>query len=129
MTSPRHGCRFLKNIDKREIVYTLLQLVPPGRVVTYNVLARLAGTSPRAIGAYMKSNRAPIIIPCHRVVRSDGSLGGYSAGGPRVKEKLLRLEGVEVREGRVKSGLIRSVEEFWRMIEEEGVVVGLIDDP
>ncbi len=119
----------MAGMDKREIVYTLLQLVPPGRVVTYNVLARLVATSPRVIGSYMRSNRTPIIIPCHRVVRSDGSLGGYSAGGPAVKERLLRLEGVEVRGGKVRSGLIRSVEEFWRMVEEEGAALDLPDDP
>jgi methylated-DNA-[protein]-cysteine S-methyltransferase len=108
-------------LRKREIVYTLLSLVPPGYVVTYSLLARLAGTSPRAIGAIMKANRRPIVVPCHRVVSSDGRLGGYSLGGPSFKERLLRLEGVEVRGGRVdEKHIVRDVEAFWRLLEEEG---------
>lgn len=117
-------------MNRREIVYTLLSLVPPGYVVTYSLLARLAGTSPRAIGAYMRANRRPIVIPCHRVVASDGGLGGYSLGGPRFKERLLRLEGVEVRGGRVDPRrLIRSEEEFWRVLEMEGGEPVTLDDP
>ncbi len=117
-------------MNRREIVYTLLMLVPPGYVVTYSLLARLVSTSPRAIGAYMKSNRRPIVVPCHRVVSADGRLGGYSLGGPGFKEKLLRLEGVEVRGGRVDPRrLIRSVEEFWRVLEMEGGEVITLDDP
>ena len=117
-------------MDRREIVYTLLQLVPTGYTVTYSLLARLAGTTPRAIGSYMRSNPNPVIVPCHRVVRSDGSLGGYSRGGSRVKEKLLRLEGVEVNGGRVLGRIIREVEEFWRVVEENGYSIPLdFDDP
>jgi methylated-DNA-[protein]-cysteine S-methyltransferase len=43
----------------------------------------------------MAANTVPLIIPCHRVVRSDGSLGEYSMGGPRNKARLLRFEGQE----------------------------------
>ena len=117
-------------MNKREIVYTLLQLVPPGYVVTYSLLARLVGTSPRAIGAYMRGNRRPIIIPCHRVVKSDGSLGGYSAGGPRVKKRLLQLEGVSFKGERVaRESLIRSEDEFWMLLEEHGHELIVDTDP
>ncbi len=117
-------------MNRREIVYTLLQLVPPGYTITYSLLARLVGTSPRAIGAYMRSNRRPIIIPCHRVVRSDGSLGGYSAGGPRIKKRLLQLEGVSFKGDRVaEENLIRSEEEFWRLLEEQGLELDVDADP
>ncbi len=117
-------------MDRRDIVYTLLQLVPMGYVVTYSLLARLAGTSPRAIGAYMRSNKRPIIVPCHRVVKSDGSLGGYSAGGPRVKKKLLQLEGVAFEGDRVSGkSLIRDEESFWRVLEEHGHIVDFDADP
>ncbi|MCE4601703.1 MAG: MGMT family protein [Desulfurococcales archaeon] len=76
------------------IAYTLLQLVSPGRVTTYSSLAKVLGTSPRVVGQLMAMNPDPVVVPCHRVVRSDGSLGGYSMGGPRVKRRLLEMEGV-----------------------------------
>ncbi len=76
------------------IVYTLLQLVPPGYVTTYGSLAKATGLTPRLVGRLMALNPNPIIVPCHRVVKSDGSLGGYSMGGPRIKRMLLELEGV-----------------------------------
>ncbi len=85
----------------REITYTILQLIPIGRVVSYKDLAEVIGVSPRLIGRFMTENDKPVIIPCHRVVGSKGELRGYSFGGIKVKEKLLRLEGVEVVNGRV----------------------------
>ncbi len=88
--------------DYYEAVWALVSLVPPGLVTTYASIARLLGMSPRLVGAALKANPTPIVVPCHRVVRSDGSLGGYSAGGPRVKRLLLELEGVAFTEdGRV----------------------------
>ncbi|GBF08964.1 methylated-DNA-protein-cysteine methyltransferase [Aeropyrum pernix] len=78
------------------IVYTLLHLIPPGKVTTYSSLARASGLSPRAVGRILARNPSPIAVPCHRVVRSDGSIGGYSMGGPRVKAALLKLEGVRL---------------------------------
>lgn len=68
--------------------------IPRGRVSTYSNLARLTGSpSPRAVGTANGSNPLPIIIPCHRVVRKDGSMGGYGLGIP-LKIRLLGLEGV-----------------------------------
>ncbi len=84
-----------------QLVYTLLQLIPPGRVTTYSSLARASGLHPRLVGRILASNPRPVVVPCHRVVRSDGSLGGYRYGGPRVKRRLLELEGVSFRNGRV----------------------------
>ncbi|GAB6945903.1 hypothetical protein JCM16161A_00330 [Vulcanisaeta sp. JCM 16161] len=75
--------------------------IPRGRVATYAQLARLLNTSPRAIGKLASANRLPVIVPCHRVIKSDGSLGGYSAGDINVKLKLLELEGVKVINGKV----------------------------
>ena len=71
--------------------------VPYGSTVTYGRLARQAGfpRSARAVGGAMQRNPLPIIIPCHRVVRSDGGTGGYSGGGPQVKQLLLALEGLQ----------------------------------
>jgi methylated-DNA-[protein]-cysteine S-methyltransferase len=66
-----------------------------GQTITYKQLARLAGNpnAARAVGAVMARNSMPLIIPCHRVLASDGSLHGFSApGGLETKQKMLRLE-------------------------------------
>ena len=71
--------------------------IPYGEVRSYAWLARAAG-SPRAFraaGQAMSRNPLPLVIPCHRVVRADGSLGGFGGGG-RMKRALLLLEGVRV---------------------------------
>ena len=63
--------------------------------MTYAEVARRAGNAraARAVGAIMRANRDPKTVPCHRVVRSDGALGGYSRGGKAVKKRLLTKEG------------------------------------
>lgn len=70
-----------------------------GSVATYGEVARRIGRprSARAVGQALGSNPIPIVIPCHRVLASDGSLGGYSGrGGIRTKRRLLQLEGAAV---------------------------------
>lgn len=69
--------------------------IPYGETSTYLKIALpLGGRSmARAVGMALGANPLPVIIPCHRVIASDGSLGGYS-GGIQVKQALLRLEGV-----------------------------------
>jgi O-6-methylguanine DNA methyltransferase len=52
----------------------------------------------RAVGNALGNNPLPLLIPCHRVIHSAGTLGTYSAGGPEVKERLLSLEGVDLSE-------------------------------
>jgi methylated-DNA-[protein]-cysteine S-methyltransferase len=66
-----------------------------GKTMTYKQLAASAGcpNSARAVGGVMARNRLPLIIPCHRVLGSDGSLGGFSApGGTKTKREMLDLE-------------------------------------
>ena len=59
--------------------------------------------SSRAVGAALRANPTPIVVPCHRVVRGDGSLAGYGgAGGIPTKAKLLKKEGVRIEDGRVE---------------------------
>jgi methylated-DNA-[protein]-cysteine S-methyltransferase len=80
---------------QREVLEKLYTGVPYGRTVTYGGLSGLSGTDipARGIGTIMGSNPIPIVVPCHRVVASDG-LGGYSGGtGIEVKRWLLTLEG------------------------------------
>ncbi|GAB6945051.1 methylated-DNA--[protein]-cysteine S-methyltransferase [Vulcanisaeta sp. JCM 14467] len=75
--------------------------IPRGRVATYAQLARLLNTSPRAVGKLASANRLPVVVPCHRVIKSDGSLGGYSSGDVEVKMRLLEMEGVRIVNGKV----------------------------
>jgi len=72
-----------------------LRRVPYGEVVSYSDLARLAGhpRAQRAAGTFCARNRFGIVVPCHRVVASDG-LGSYGSLGPDYKQRLLALEGV-----------------------------------
>jgi methylated-DNA-[protein]-cysteine S-methyltransferase len=81
-------------------VYALCRRIPRGRVATYGELARALGVpSPRAVGQALRRNPFAPEVPCHRVVASDGSLGGFNGhrNGPEQERKcrLLREEGVE----------------------------------
>ena len=85
-------------------VYKLTSEVPKGKVTTYGAIAWRMGKpkAGRAVGAALRANPTPIVVPCHRVVKQDGELGGYGgAKGTGRKAELLRGEGVEVRGGRV----------------------------
>ncbi len=77
----------------RSKVFAVVAKIPPGRVRTYGEVARLAGKpgASRAVGAVLSKNWN-LAIPCHRVIRSDGTLGGYNRGLKR-KRVLLRQEG------------------------------------
>ncbi len=73
--------------------------IPAGETLSYAQLAQLAGApgAARAVGSVMRKNRVPLVVPCHRVVSSNG-LGGYSAAeGLSVKRRLLEREGVALR--------------------------------
>ncbi len=77
--------------------------VPRGSITTYQRLAAHLGNrnGARAIGNALKNNPFPIIIPCHRAIRSDGTLGGFQ-GGMKMKRALLEIEGIEFSvEGKV----------------------------
>ena len=78
----------------------LLKKIPKGKVTTYKELAKAANSSPRAIGQVMRNNSDPVSCPCYKVVRSDGSLGGYmgKTKGKAMEKKiiLLRKDGIKV---------------------------------
>lgn len=73
-------------------VLGFLSQVPTGYVTTYKALAKVAGGSPRAVGRVMAINPFPPLIPCHRVVHADFTLGGFGLGGTKVKRELLQRE-------------------------------------
>ena len=78
-------------------VYNLVSNIPLGKVATYGQLASSLGNpqAARGIGKILNKNPRPIIVPCHRVVRSDGHIGGYMYGKER-KISLLLNEGIPI---------------------------------
>jgi methylated-DNA-[protein]-cysteine S-methyltransferase len=84
-----------------ERVWNACRLVLKGRVTTYKQIAKKLGTRGyRAVGGALNRNPYAPIVPCHRVVGSDGSLTGF-AGGISSKRQLLVDEGVQIRKGKV----------------------------
>ncbi len=89
-----------------EAVYALTQLLNLGEVTSYSDLARLLGVHPRIIARCLKYNQHVIAIPCHRVVYKNLRLGGYSLG-VALKERLLKLEGALITNGRASKNSYR----------------------
>ena len=88
----------------KEKIYRICSSIPKGKVVTYGQMAKLAGkpNAARAVGVFMKNNPDAPIVPCHRVVGSDGKLTGYSGkGGISQKKKMLIAEGVCFKKSKV----------------------------
>ncbi len=74
--------------------------IPIGEVRSYGFIARAIGKphASRAVGSALAKNPLPFVIPCHRVIRSDGVLGAYSGGGTAIKARLLEREGVQLQQ-------------------------------
>ncbi|XP_054713423.1 methylated-DNA--protein-cysteine methyltransferase-like [Uloborus diversus] len=82
-----------KGTFTKKVWTTLMSNVTIGKTLSYGELAKLCGNgaASRAVGSAMKNNPIPLLIPCHRVVKSDGSIGNFSCG-VHVKEWLLNHE-------------------------------------
>jgi methylated-DNA-[protein]-cysteine S-methyltransferase len=83
----------------RQNVLNMIRKLAFGEICSYGQLAELCGSprAARAVGGALAANPVPVIIPCHRVVASDGRLTGFSApGGVNAKKALLQLEGIEL---------------------------------
>lgn len=88
-------------VSFEEKVWTLIERIPRGRVTTYKIIAEKLGTKAyRAVGIACRTNPDAPHVPCHRVVNSDGRVGGYAYGQER-KVRLLTRENVKVAKGRV----------------------------
>ena len=88
----RQGKLLVKGTLFQKRVWGELLKIPPGEVVSYKQVARRIGRhrAVRAVANAVAANPMPVVIPCHRVVRSDGGLGGYSGpGGIKRKKELL----------------------------------------
>lgn len=85
-----------------ELVYKKLAEVPKGKVTSYSELAKAVGlkNGQRVIGQIMKRNPYPVIIPCHRVVKADGKIGGFFYGD-KVKKNMLKKEGIKIENGKI----------------------------
>jgi O-6-methylguanine DNA methyltransferase len=84
---------------EKDVYETLMNYVPYGKTVSYKELATLANhpNAYRAVGSVMAKNRFVIVIPCHRVIKEDGSLGHYSSPhGSKTKELLLNFEKLHI---------------------------------
>lgn len=81
----------------KEKVLDVVRAIPKGETRTYKEVARAAGSpgAARAVGTLMKGNYDSS-VPCHRVIRSDGSIGDYNRGGAQTKSALLQKEGVAI---------------------------------
>ncbi len=88
----------LRGTDFQKRCWRALLEIPYGEVRTYAEMARAVGhpRAFRAVGGANHDNPIAIVVPCHRVIASDGTLGGYGGGLP-LKEKLLRLEGAPIQ--------------------------------
>ena len=84
----------LAGSDHQQGVWAALLDIPFGDVISYGELARRIASAPRAVGTACGRNPIAILVPCHRVIATDGRLTGYSAGaGIETKRQLLALEG------------------------------------
>ena len=74
-------------------IWNELKKIPYGKTKSYGEIAKIVKTSPRYVGNVCGQNKHLLIIPCHRVIRTDGTLGGFSGtGGLHLKKRLLKLE-------------------------------------
>ena len=83
-------------------VYTTISKIPKGSVMTYGELAKKLKSSPRAVGQALKRNPYAPKVPCHRVIKSDGTLGGYNGKmNSRKKINLLKKEGITFNKNKI----------------------------
>lgn len=91
----------MTDMSFNERCYELLKQIPKGRVTTYAEIAKALNTKAwRAVGSAMAKNKHLFVIPCHRVVRSDGTIGQYALGSDK-KTELLEKEGITISNGKV----------------------------
>jgi methylated-DNA-[protein]-cysteine S-methyltransferase len=117
----------VKNIDrplqiKDQEVYDLLLAIPPGKVSTYGDIANALGHphAARLIGNILKRNPNPIQVPCHRIVKSNGMLGGYMYG-ISMKKQLLKEEGIKFQD----DDYLRDFDKRRMDLKKDGILSGL----
>ena len=90
-------------------VYEICKKIPKGKVTTYKAIAEAMGTKAyRAVGQALNRNPYAPKVPCHRVMSSDGSLGGF-ATGLKNKIRLLKKEGIEIKNNKIPKKFIMKI--------------------
>lgn len=90
-----HGKQQMKIFDK---IYSIVAKIPKGQVRTYDKVAKMAGTTARVVGFALHANKDPQNIPCHRVIKKDGTLAaGYAFGGKTAQKEKLEDEGIRFK--------------------------------
>ena len=92
----------MKKMPFKEKVYQVVAKIPKGQTLSYKQVAELAGSPKayRAVGNIMHNNPGPKKVPCHRVIASQGKIGGY-ASGVTAKIKKLKQEGVKIKDNKI----------------------------
>jgi methylated-DNA-[protein]-cysteine S-methyltransferase len=96
-----------KNLKKLSVFETVvlekIKKIPPGRITTYGLIAKVLNRpgSARAVGNALNKNPFAPVVPCHRVVKSNGQIGGYNEGTDK-KIKLLKQEGIKIKNNRIE---------------------------
>lgn len=89
-------------MDKMKEMQLLLARIPKGKVSTYGLLAKKLGIHPRYAGKLLSRNTDGVKYPCFKIIRSDGSLGGFtSKNGLKDKIKRLEADGIEIKDNRI----------------------------
>ena len=89
--------------------YELLSKIPKGKISTYKQIAKTLNTKAyRAVGNAMANNPNPIIVPCHRIIKNNGLIGGYALG---IKKKIsiLKNEGITIKKGEIVKPLLKGM--------------------
>jgi len=84
-----------KNPELKQKIFSYIKKIPKGKTTTYKFLAEKFNTSPRAVGAILRSNKDKS-IPCYKVIRSDGKVGGYNNLLGKSKKELLKKDGIRL---------------------------------
>ncbi|MGV8152270.1 MAG: MGMT family protein [Candidatus Nanoarchaeia archaeon] len=90
--------------DIRKKLFLETSKIKIGELATYKSLAIKLNSSPRAVAKMLSKNKNPLIVPCHRVIKSNGELGGYTYKGkfnPKMKIRLLKKEGIRIKNNKV----------------------------
>ena len=91
-------------MELKKKVYKEVCKIPRGKTKTYKEIAQVVKTSPRVVAKILSQNLEPIKIPCHRVIRAEGKIGGYTFKGKRrdsMKIKLLRKDGAKIKGNKI----------------------------
>jgi methylated-DNA-[protein]-cysteine S-methyltransferase len=100
----------------REGVFQIVKKIPKGKVVSYGQIAKYLGSRAyRAVAQILKTNKFPVTTPCHRVVNSNGDIGGYFGAFQdmiNVKKELLEKEGIIFVENKIPKEYFANIEDF-----------------